>query len=501
MDFGDRELLLNGLSELKTPIKSNKTDYPEDGCPSIETQSMTAQLTTSPIQKLAAAQRAFFETEQTKSYDFRIAQLQKLKQAIIDRQDDIVAAAKADLGRPAFEAYFEIAALGEIKIALKKLKTWMKPQRVATSVDVFPGSAWIQPDPLGVVLIIGPWNYPFSLLMSPLVGAIAAGNCAVLKPSEHAPHTSAVVSRLIADTFPENYIAVVEGEVETSKQLLAEKFDHIFFTGGTAIGREVMKAAAENLTPVTLELGGKSPCIIDSDIHFEHAAKRIIWGKFINAGQTCIAPDYLLIDRTIKDEFVTYLKQAVHTFYGENPATSPDFGRLINQRHFNRLTQFLDNGEIILGGQTDPETRYIAPTLIDQVTWDDPIMQEEIFGPILPMLTYGNLNEAIAQVNARPKPLALYFFSKDEEKQRKVLTSTSSGGACINDTVLHIGVSGLPFGGVGHSGIGNYHGKASFDTFSHPKSVLKRAFWLDLGWRYAPYTVKGLNQIKRIVTG
>lgn len=501
MDFGAKEQHLPGRLNLKTSIESNKTDYPEDGRPVLETQAMTAQLTTSPIQQLVAAQRAYFESGQTKSYEFRLAQLQKLRQVIIERQDDIVAAAKADLGRPAFEAYFEIAALGEIKIAIKQLKTWMKPQRVATGMDVFPGSAWIQPDPLGVVLVIAPWNYPFSLLINPLVGAIAAGNCSILKPSEHAPHTAQVVSKLMGDTFSENYIAVVEGEAETSKQLLAEKFDHIFFTGGTAIGREVMKAAAENLTPVTLELGGKSPCIVDSEIHFEHAAKRIIWGKFINAGQTCVAPDYLLIDRTIKDEFVTHLKQAVHNFYGDNPANSPDFGRLIHQRHFNRLTQFLDNGEIIVGGQTDSEARYIAPTLIDQVTWEDPIMQEEIFGPILPILTYENLDDAIAQVNAHPKPLALYFFSKNEEKQQKVLTATSSGGACINETVLHVGVGTLPFGGVGPSGMGRYHGKASFDTFSHQKSVLKRAFWLDLGWRYAPYTVKGLNQIKRIVTG
>lgn len=462
---------------------------------------MTTQITTSPLQQLIAAQREFFNTEQTHAYEFRIAQLQKLKQAIVECQDDIVAAVKADLGRPAFEAYFEIGALSEIDLVLKKLKSWMKPQRVATGIELFPSSAWIQPDPLGVVLIIAPWNYPFSLLMTPLVGAIAAGNCAVLKPSEHAPHTSQVLAKMIKDTFPENYIAVVEGEAETSQRLLAEKFDHIFFTGGTAIGREVMKAAAEHLTPVTLELGGKSPCIVDSEIHFEHAAKRIAWGKFINAGQTCIAPDYLLIDRSIKAEFLTYLKQAIHNFYGDNPAVSPDFGRLIHQRHFNRLANFLDNGTTILGGQTDPDTRYIAPTLLDEITWQDPIMQEEIFGPILPILTYDNLDEAIKRVNDRPKPLALYFFSTNKQKQKRVLSSTSSGGACINETVMQVGLLTLPFGGVGESGIGRYHGKASFDTFSHHKSVLKHAFWLDLGWRYAPYTTKGLQQIKRIVTG
>ncbi|NJK30574.1 MAG: aldehyde dehydrogenase family protein, partial [Acaryochloris sp. SU_5_25] len=246
---------------------------------------------------------------------------------------------------------------------------------------------------------------------------------------------------------------------------------------------------------------GKSPCIVDADIHLEHAAKRIAWGKFINAGQTCVAPDYLLIDRTIKAEFLTHLKQAIQNFYGENPAISPDYGRIINSHHFNRLARFLDNGKVILGGQTDPDTRYIAPTLLDQVTWQDPIMQEEIFGPILPILEYGTLDHAIAQVNARPKPLALYFFSKNKQKHQQVLSSTSSGGACINDTVLQYGLSTLPFGGVGNSGMGNYHGKAGFDTFSHHKSVLKHLFWLDLGWRYAPYTVNGLQQIKRIVTG
>ncbi|WP_299404659.1 aldehyde dehydrogenase [Acaryochloris sp. IP29b_bin.148] len=461
---------------------------------------MATQINLSPLQELVAAQRNFFATEQTKPYEFRIAQLQKLQQAILERKDAIVDAVFADLGRPTFEAYFELATLSEIKVALKQLATWMKPQKVAVGVDVFPGIGWVQPDPLGVVLIIGPWNYPFQLMISPLVGAIAAGNCAILKPSEHAPHTSKVVAELINTTFPESYIVVVEGEAETSKRLLAEKFDHILFTGGTAIGREVMKAAAEHLTPVTLELGGKSPCIIDDDIHIEHAAKRVAWGKFINAGQTCIAPDYLLIQRSIKAEFLTHLKQALRTFYGDQPETSPDYGRIIHQRHFNRLASFLDNGQTLVGGQTDPDTRFIAPTLLDQITWDDPIMKDEIFGPILPILTYDSLDDAIAQVNAHPKPLALYFFSKNKQKQQQVLNSTSSGGVCINDTVLQFSQSTLPFGGVGNSGIGRYHGKASFDTFSHSKSVLKRSFWLDLNWRYAPYTTKGLNLVKRMIT-
>lgn len=462
---------------------------------------MTAQMVASPIQTLLQQQRAFFQTGQTKPVEFRLAQLQRLNQVIIDHQEAIVSAAKADLGRPPFEAYFEIATLSEVNLAIKKLKSWMKPRRVKTSIDQFPSSAWVQPDPLGVVLIIGPWNYPFQLMVSPLVGAIAAGNCAILKPSEHAPHTSDVVAKLIKAAFDPSYVAVVEGDAEASKQLLAEKFDHIFFTGGTAIGKVVMQAAAQHLTPVTLELGGKSPCIIDADVDLETAAKRIIWGKFINAGQTCIAPDYLLVDRQVRQPFVALLKQNIQAAYGDDPAKSPDYGRIISARHFSRLAGFLDQGTVIAGGQTDPDERYFAPTLLDDIGWDDPVMQEEIFGPILPILTYDKLADAIAQINARPKPLALYVFSKDRAKQDQVLSSTSSGGVCINDTVMQVGVSGLPFGGVGDSGIGSYHGKASFDTFSHQKSVLKKGFWLDLDWRYAPYSPKQLKQIKKMING
>jgi aldehyde dehydrogenase (NAD+) len=462
---------------------------------------MTQYLTASPIPVLVQQQREFFQTEQTRSIPFRLEQLAKLKQVIIDRQEAILQAAKADLGRPAYEAYFEIATLAEVNLASKNLKNWAKPQRVKSPIDQFPASAWIYPDPLGVVLIIGPWNYPFQLMMSPLVGAIAAGNCAILKPSEHAPHTSRVVAEMIADTFDPSYITVSEGDVSVSQQLLAEKFDHIFFTGGAAIGRIIMAAAAKHLTPVTLELGGKSPCIVDSDIHLDRAAKRIAWGKLINAGQTCIAPDYLLVHRQIKDGLVDRIKHYIKEFYGEKPDQSPDYGRIIHRKHFDRLIAFLDRGEIILGGDYDPDDRYIAPTLIDGVIWDDPVMREEIFGPILPILTYDNLEDVIAQVNAHPKPLALYFFSSDPQKQERILQATSSGGVCINDTVMQVGVSSLPFGGVGESGMGVYHGKASFDTFSHYKSVLKRGFWLDLNWRYAPYTAQKLKQIKGIVTG
>ncbi|MGB3191614.1 MAG: aldehyde dehydrogenase family protein, partial [Limnoraphis sp.] len=386
------------------------------------------------VEKLIQQQRQFFATGQTKNVNFRREQLQRLKQAIIDHQGDIIDGVKADLNRPEFEAYFEIASVSEVNYAIKHLKSWTKPKRVWASIDQFPSTAQICPEPLGVVLIIGPWNYPFQLMISPLVGAMAAGNCAILKPSEIAANTSKVVANIIQETFDPAYVAAVEGGVETSQALLTQKFDHIFFTGGTKIGQIVMEAAAKNLTPVTLELGGKSPCVVESDVQLDYTAKRIAWGKFINAGQTCIAPDYLLVKREIKNDLLEKIKENIQAFYGENPEKSPDYCRIISPRQFNRLADFLQNGKVIIGGQTNPEDQYIAPTVLDQVSWDDPVMQEEIFGPILPVLEYNDLGEAISQINARPKPLALYFFSKDKAKQQQVLQNTSSGGVCLNDT-------------------------------------------------------------------
>lgn len=443
-------------------------------------------------------QRRFFATGKTKDVTFRLEQLQHLKAALSANQSRIVDALKADLNKPEFEAYFEIAPVLEINHAIKHLKSWVKPRKVATSIEQFPASACIYPEPKGVTLIIGAWNYPFQLLISPLVGAIAAGNCAILKPSEIAIHSSAVVTEIITKTFEPAYITALEGGVEISQQLLAEKFDHIFFTGSPKIGKIVMEAAAQHLTPITLELGGKSPCIVDSEIQLEATAKRIAWGKFMNAGQTCIAPDYLLVERTVKSDLLLAIKQAIHEFYGDDPAKSPDYARIINQRQLGRLTELLKAGEIIVGGQINPEEPYIAPTVIDGVSWDSPIMQEEIFGPILPVLEYHDLGEAIAQINARPKPLALYLFTKDKKKQQRVLRETSSGSVAINDTVMQFSVTSLPFGGVGESGIGSYHGKASFDTFSHFKSVLKKSFLFDLNWRYAPYQGK-LGLIKKMI--
>ncbi len=451
------------------------------------------------VSDITRNQRDFFKTGKTKDVDFRLAQLKTLRQAVVEHQTAIIEVLKTDLNKPEFEAYAtEVGVLKEIDYAIKHIKTWTKPKKAAIGIEQFPGFGRIYAEPLGVVLIIGAWNYPFQLIISPLVGAIAAGNCAILKPSEIALHSSHVLADIIQKYFDPAYITVIEGGIETSQQLLAEKFDHIFFTGSTAIGKIVMQAAAKHLTPVTLELGGKSPCIVDSDINIEYTAKRIAWGKFINAGQTCIAPDYLLVDKTIKQDLLNSIKKCVQGFYGNKPATSPDYGRIINQQHFLRLVELLKGSEIIIGGEADLVERYIAPTVIDNVSLAEPIMQEEIFGPILPVIEYADLNQAITIINERPKPLALYLFSKNKNLHQRVCRETTSGGVCINDCVMQVGVSSLPFGGVGESGIGSYHGKASFDTFSHYKSVLNRGMWLDPKFRYAPYEGK-LQLLKRII--
>ncbi|HEY9828948.1 MAG TPA: aldehyde dehydrogenase, partial [Stenomitos sp.] len=411
---------------------------------------------------------------------------------LLENEVAITQALHSDLKKSKYEAYVtEIGiCLAEIKFALKHIKSWTKPKNVKTSLISLPASSQVYFEPLGVVLIVGAWNYPLQLILSPLIGAIAAGNCAILKPSEIASHTSHLLAEIIPKYFDPSFIAVVEGGKEVTQELLEEKFDHIFFTGSTQIGKIIMNAAARHLTPVTLELGGKSPCIVDAETHLEYTARRIVWGKFINAGQTCIAPDYLLVDRKIKTHLLQHIKQCIQDFYGATPSTSADYPRIINQHHFNRLCKLLGLGEIIIGGDTDATDLYIAPTVIDQVNWDMPIMQEEIFGPILPVLEYSDLNEAIAIVKAQPKPLALYFFSHNPQHQQRVLQETSSGGICINDTVLHAAFPALPFGGVGSSGMGRYHGQASFETFSHQKSLLNRSFLLDLKLRYPPYQGK-----------
>jgi acyl-CoA reductase-like NAD-dependent aldehyde dehydrogenase len=442
-----------------------------------------------PTAGIADAQRDFFRRGLTRELGLRRRQLRALRSAIVRREGDILPALKRDLGRPQAEGYTsEIAiVLHEIDFALKNLAAWAKPRKVRTPLMLFPGSSWIYPEPYGSALVIAPWNYPFQLAVSPLIGALAAGNCAVVKPSEAAPHISRLIAEMIGNAFDPSYLASVEGGVEETKALLEQRFDYIFFTGGTCVGKIVMAAAARHLTPVTLELGGKNPCIVDASADLDKAARRIAWGKLVNAGQTCIAPDFVLAERSIKPALLARLVAAIASFYGADPERSPDFGRIVNDRHFDRLRALMGDGNVVCGGKTDAAQRYIAPTIIDGVSWDHAVMQEEIFGPILPVLDFDDLGAVLAALETKPKPLALYFFSQDRDRQEQVLRRLSSGGACINDTFAQLLNLRLPFGGVGDSGMGAYHGKAGFDTFSHSKSVVKRSTWLDPGIKYPPY--------------
>ncbi len=441
------------------------------------------------ISELIAKQRAFFGTGVTLDLGWRGQQLRLLRQAIRKRQKELLAALQTDLGKPAFEAFTSeiLVVLEEIDVALRNLRRWARPRKVPTSMAQLGGKATVRPEPLGVVLIIGAWNYPFFLIMAPLVGAIAAGNCAILKPSERAPATSKFLAELCAACFPSGAIAVVEGGIPETQALLAERFDRIFYTGGAQVGRIVMAAAARNLTPVTLELGGKSPAIVDREADLELAAKRIVWGKFFNAGQTCVAPDYVLLEQSIAEDAIAALKRWIHRFYGENPQQSPDYARIVSAERCDRLVGLLAGANVVCGGTCDRDDRYFAPTIVRDVPVDSPLLQEEIFGPILPAIAYGTLAEAIAFVRDRPKPLALYFFSQNPGHQERVLRELSFGNGCINDVLLQTASPHLPFGGVGDSGMGSYRGKAGFDTFSHYKSVLLGSTWLDLALRYPPY--------------
>jgi len=442
-----------------------------------------------PLKQLLHDHRAYFATGITKDITFRLEQLRVLRKAVTDNEDAIFHALKEDLSKPAFEAYGGETAilLHEIDHALRHLRCWSKPRRVNTPLAHFPARSFIYPVPFGVALIVGPWNFPVQLMLAPLVGAVAAGNCAVLKPSIAAPHTSHIVTKFIGENFDPAYVSIVEGGAETSQALLEERFDHIFFTGGVATGRLVMAAAAKHLTPVTLELGGKNACIVDANTDLDITARRIVFGKFFNAGQSCVAVDYLLVDRRIKQVLLSRVIKNMIEFYGEDASRSPDFGRIVNEPHFDRLLRLLHAGDIIIGGGTDRAGRYIAPTVIDGITGSEAIMEDEIFGPLLPVIVYDDLSEAIEFVNSRPKPLALYFFSRNKDHQERVLTETSSGGGCINDTLVHFTVPGLPFGGVGDSGMGKYHGKASFDTFTHERSIIRNSFLVDVFLRYPPY--------------
>ncbi len=452
------------------------------------------------IKSLIQRQRDFFATGATKSVKFRKEQLAKLKNLISTHERDFIDALHKDLRKHEFEAYAtEIGfILIELRKAINNVDKWAKTRTVPTPLFHFNGNSYVQPEPYGVTLIISPWNYPFQLLFAPLVGAISAGNTAVIKPSEFAPATSAIIAKVISENFAPEFIACVEGGIPESQALLEEKFDYIFFTGGTNVGRIVYQAAAKHLTPVTLELGGKSPCIVDRDTNIALTAKRIVWGKFVNAGQTCIAPDYILVDKSVKEQLVAKIIEYIKKAYGDDAQRSEHYPRVINQQHHSRLTSYFEEGDILYGGKADADDNYIEPTLLENVKLDSKVMTDEIFGPILPFIEYDNLKDAIEFINKRAKPLALYIFSKDEKKIQKVLAETSAGGVTVNDTLLHIVNPHLPFGGVGDSGIGAYHGQLSFDVFSHMKSVLRRTFLVDDPVRYAPYKLK-LSWLRRLM--
>lgn len=422
----------------------------------------------------------------------RVELLNSLKAVLIKDQVLIGEALKKDLGKCNFEAWStEIGFLtGEISDFVKDLPSLMSPEKVPTPLTMQPGTSFIYKEPYGVVLVLAPWNYPVQLAFSPLIGAIAAGNRVVVKPSEMTPHCAQIIAEVVAQVFTEEEVQVVLGGVEETTQLLKEQFDYIFFTGSTAVGKVVMRAAAEHLTPVTLELGGKSPCLIDESANLTVAAKRVAWGKWMNAGQTCVAPDYVLIPKKLEASFLAEMKKAIEQFYSTTPQQSPDFGRIVNERHFDRLVKLMADAEIVCGGQHDRTERFIAPTVLRGVGENHPIMQEEIFGPLLPILTYESFDEAISFIKKRNKPLALYLFTQDKNNEKKVLESISFGGGCINDTVIHLANSELPFGGVGPSGMGAYHGKLSFETFSHKKAVFKQTTMVDVPVRYPPYKAK-----------
>jgi aldehyde dehydrogenase (NAD+) len=422
----------------------------------------------------------------------RVTQLRQLRRLLEEQEERLVEALAADLGKPPVEAYAtEIGfTISEIDHALANLPAWMAPERVRVPLPFKPGSARIVSQPLGVVLVIAPWNYPVQLSLGPMVAALAAGNTVVLKPSELAPATSAALAELVPTYLDGRAVAVVEGDAEVAQELLAQRFDHILYTGGREVGKIVMRAAAEHLTPVTLELGGKSPAIVAGDADVDIAAHRIAWGRFANAGQTCVAPDYVLVHRAVEDQFLGGLLRAVHDFYGDDPRASPDYGRIVDERHFDRLTGLIEAGgyeAVVTGGLGDRATRYLAPTVLAGVQPDAAVMQEEIFGPILPVVTVTDVDEAVRFVNARPAPLAMYLFTNDDAAAERLVERTTSGGVTVNHTMLHVAVPDLPFGGVGASGMGAYHGKAGFDTFSHRRSVLVKPSRPDLSVLYPPY--------------
>jgi aldehyde dehydrogenase (NAD+) len=442
------------------------------------------------MEQILAAQRQFFRSGKTRSLAFRELMLDDLYRKIKEMEPEINEALKQDLGKSAFETYMceTGLTLSEITYMKRHFRKFAAKKRVRTPIAQFPSRSYVLKEPYGCCLIMSPWNYPFLLTMEPLVDAIAAGNTAVLKPSAYSPATSAVIKKLVSAVFPEEYVAVIEGGRAENQSLLEQNFDYIFFTGGTTVGKLVLQKAAEHYTPVTLEMGGKSPCIVDETADLKVAARRIAFGKYLNCGQTCVAPDYLLIEASVKDRFLELFYKEVQAMYGENPLQNPDYGRIVNRRHFDRLSEVLENETILFGGETDANTLQIAPTVVGPVSPEGLAMSQELFGPILPVMTYESLEEAVRFVGSRPRPLALYIFSKDRGSIDYVQTNVSYGGGCVNDTIIHLATSEMGFGGVGMSGMGSYHGKYGFDTFTHEKSTVDKATWLDLPMRYQKYT-------------
>lgn len=451
------------------------------------------------ISSILSNQKIFFNSQKTKSVESRLVYLKNLKTEILSKEQAVYEALKKDFNKSEFETFvseFSIV-LSELNVAISNLKKWARPERISSSLLTFPSTDYIYKEPYGTVLVISPWNYPFLLALEPIIMAIAAGNTVVLKPSELTKNTSQLLSDIITNVFPKDYITVIQGDVKVATELLLKKWNYIFFTGSVNVGRIVAEAAAKHLTPVTLELGGKSPCIIDETSNLKLTAKRIVWGKFFNAGQTCIAPDYLIIKYSIKEAFIQLLKEEIIQSYSENPKNSKDYPRVINNKNTLRLANMLKDSNIIFGGDVDEACNYIAPTLIDEPSLDSAVMREEIFGPILPILTYETTEDIYKIISSYDKPLSLYIFSKNKKFVDYILKTYSFGGGVVNDVLIHFSNNKLPFGGVGSSGMGAYHGKFGFDTFSHSKAIVKRGTWLDPSMRYTPYENK-LSFIKKL---
>ena len=454
-----------------------------------DAEAAKAQHSNAYYESIMEAQQIFFSLGSTKSVAFRKKALRSMGDWLKANEKELLDVLYADLRKAPFEAYAtEIGIVhDEIKFAISHLRRWSRDKRVLQPIKQFPSRCFVRYEPFGVTLIMSPWNYPLMLTLAPLVGAIAAGNCVVVKPSAYSPNTSAVISKMVREVFDPSHVAVVEGGRKENKALLSQRFDFIFFTGSATVGKEVMAAAAPNLTPVCLELGGKSPCIVDETANIKLAARRIVWGKFINSGQTCVAPDYMLVHHSVKDKLIDRMIKEIKRSYGEKPCSHPDYPRMINAKHYERVLALMNGANKLCGGESVNKTLQIAPTIIDNVTWKSPSMREEIFGPLMPVMTYDKLDEVVTQVRANAKPLALYLFTKSKANEKRILKDLSFGGGCINDTVVHLATPRLPFGGVGESGMGGYHGRWSFETFSHKKSIMKKALWLDMPLRYPPY--------------